>query len=440
MTTHLFLLLACTAPSEDAAEPVSDLRVAIDETIPTLVRVSWESESTAPARVRWWTEDAEGSSRLDQGGRKHDHAFLGIPAGETGGIEVVEVTDDGERVVAEAEVTLDVAPSSVPQVEVVQAPDSPPTPYLFVVTADLEDMGSAVQIVDWQGRPIWWRPDGAESNPFASPTLDGGGVLFTAAPETDAMVGVARMEWDGTSKVLGGRAAHHEIHELPDGSIGYCSGTEREIGGQRALIDELVVLDPQGETRVIWDASAWFDPEMSTRCDALELPDGVADGTHCNGIAYDERRHEWIVSLYCRGVIVGIDEATGTQLWSIGNAGASLNLPEEAQFNFSHSPRIVGDELWFFDNGSFGDGSRTVAVHVDAQRARVEFRDEWAAPRGQYTPALGSVHPYGGGGLVSFGVGGGAYWHDASGEVLAELAIETPAVFSSVSGIELPVP
>ncbi len=435
------LLIACAGPGEDpSSEAVSNLVVEVDPTVPTLVRVGWSSVSERPARVRWRTADAEGGTAPDAGGTAHAHAFLGIPAGETAALEVVEETDTGDAVVAEAEVTLAPAPSRVPEITVVQPPSAPPTDYLLVSSADLETLEAVAQIVDWKGRPIWWRPESGITNPFAALSLDGSGLLYGGNPVDEGIGGIAHLRWDGSEERLGLEGVHHEIHPRADGAIGACVPEVRELDGVSASVDTLVVRYPDGTTETKWDALPWYEPTLATRCEALKLPNGAVDATHCNGIAFDEVRQEWIVSLYCRGVIVGVDDATGTQVWAIGNADTSLRLPEEAEFVTAHSPRMVGDELWFFDNGSYADGSRSVAVRVDGASGEVAFLREWAGPTERYTPALGSVNPYGDGALVTFGVGGGGFWHDAGGAVLGELAIESPAAFVSIVGVDLPTP
>jgi hypothetical protein len=433
----LLLALACAGPSAgDPAEiTVEALDVEVDGDIPTLLHVRWTAADASPAKVRWTVDGEGGETSLDSGGPDHVHDLFGIPAGETAVLELVHIGEDGsEGVASGGDVTLARAPSWLPEVTIDQPPQSPPTPYLFVSSESAQTMDSAWQVVDWKGRPIWWRPQAELAGPFGQPSIDGQGTYFAGTDTDRQEQALVHLTWEGTRTLFGAPGAHHEAHERPDGDIGVCRTQAREIAGERVAIDVLAVVRPDGTSRDVWDAEHWYDPTLPTRCEGLTVGNGEVDGTHCNGVAWDDVRGEWIVSLYCRGAVVAIGE-DGEERWSIAGEDGTVGLSDDAQFSLVHSPRVIDGKLWLFDNGSSSAPARAMSLDIDPAGGFATLGKSFEAPDGSYTPVLGSVQPYGDGVIAGFGLGGDGWWFGPDGEPRAHLSLESPHMLSAVGGV-----
>lgn len=443
----LLLPFACAgapdAPDDVLGVPVgiSDVSVEIDPVIPTLVHVSWTSDAPVRARATWTGDGEEGQSTVHEASTEHAFDLLGLPAGETATLDLLHVGDDGTEVsVATEEIALAEAPDWVPNIRVDIVPLDPPTPFLFVVTYDVVRLSSALQVIDWHGHPVWWRPAEEVTNPFAEPTRDGGGLYYPGHAERGMSDAVVRIDWDGTRTVFGGEDVHHEVYERDDGAVAACRNDVREFGDERVAIDVLTVISPDGSTRDVWDAAAHYDPTAENRCATLRLMDGTRDATHCNGLAYDEDAGEWLVSLYCTGTVVAVDDATGEERWAIGGDDGTLSLPDDADFALAHSPRFRDGNVVLFDNGSSSKGSRAIELDVDRETGTVAMVREWGAPMGEYTPLVGTVTPYGDGVLLGFGTARTAYWLGPEEELRAQLSVDGTHVVSAVGGVALPKP
>ena len=110
------------------------------------------------------------------------------------------------------------------------------------------------------------------------------------------------------------------------------------------------------------------------------------DWTHCNGVTYDEKNNQVLLSLRLQDCIIAIDKKSGEINWILGDhAGWSkhyknkLLKPKGDCFRWpwhGHNPRMTGsNQFIMFDNGIYQarPGHQRVPFHKSFSRG-VEYR------------------------------------------------------------------
>lgn len=443
----LVALLACKDPAPEAL-PAPEVSVVPDEVVPTLLHVSWTGAAgTTVGRVRYGMDgELDGEVVEAEPTAVHAVRFLGLAAGHPATIEVEELDGDGVVLArATVELTLDDPPVDLARVEEVQVPEDPPTDHLMVSSVDVETGVASVQVVDWKGRPLWWIPPSNTYAGFARLRRDGAALLL---PRTEpAFEGgpngsVAHVAWDGAQDWWSTPAIHHDVVELADGTLLAATLETRQYQDMELAADTLKVFGHDGELRRVWSAWDHYEVEENRCWDILETPEGAAEWTHANGLDVDEAQGLALVSLYCQEAVVAVDLENGASPWTLGGDVGTLALLGDPGFGPQHAPRFTEGGVRLFDNNEVvAEGSRVVEYGVDPFAGTAELRGEWRPDGHPWTGVLGEADDYSDGLLVSWGIGGGVYYVDATGQVLGELKVESPQSVGSVAGVPaMPLP
>lgn len=420
--------------------PVSDLRVTVDAQVPTLVHVRWTSDAASLGAVLW-TPDGRDAVRVDDpAGVGTDHAvdLLGIPAGATAALTVANLGDDGAPLgQTEAEVTLDAAPDALASLRAVQPLDPEVTPYLMVTSVEASTGLTSIQVVDGQGRPVWWVPPASDLSGFARPRRDGGGVVYLGSAVVDGASGaVLRTDWDGTTTLWSAPDVHHDLYELDDGAVVASGWDERTVDGQRIAGERLLRVGPGGVEGVIWNSFDALATTSNACWGVVRTPDGATDAVHVNGLDHDDARDRWLVSSYCLDTVFAIDGATGATIWAAGGDAGTLTLRGDGGFGPQHAPRFVDAGFRLYDNGrDVAAGSQVETWAVDEAAGTATRVAVWAPPDGGYSAVLGAAEPLGEGMLVSTGLDGAVYATDAAGAVIGAWTLPEGHVASSVAAL-----
>lgn len=444
------LLAGCQSSTESgsASVVVDGLSIEVDEAVPTLVHVRWETSSPVRSRLQWTLVGSESSDDepvdepvdvlvSDDPSEAHSVDLLGIPAGWEALLTVYNLGDDGD-VVGEADASVKLAepPANLAVVRADTVPPAPPSPWLMITSIEAATGLTSLQVVDWRGRPVWWVPPSTTPTGFARVRGDGRGVVHLAnerVGDAAASGAVVRTDWDGTTTLWEAPDVHHDLYELEDGRVAACGWVERDVNGQRIAGEQLMIVGESGPESVVWNS---FDALPVARNDCwgvVQTPTGAIDAVHVNGLDHDPITDTYLLSLYCTATVLAVD-GQGATRWAVGGEPATLRMVGDSGFGPQHSPRIVAGGFRIFDNGrDVSAGSRVVSYAVDVGAGTAQLSSQWRPPDAGYTAVLGESNDAGEGQIVSVGIDGAVYWLDASGAVAGALQLEPGNVASSVA-------
>ena len=198
---------------------------------------------------------------------------------------------------------------------------------------------------------------------------------------------------------------HHQPHQMPNGNFLAVSGVSRLIKQWPASVhypkkfkedknivgDKVIEFTPAGN--VVWEWNCFDHLDVyRVGYDALDpywhvrgFPNH-GDWTHCNGVTYDEKNNQVLLSLRLQDCIIAIDKKSGEINWILGDhAGWSkhyknkLLKPKGDCFRWpwhGHNPRMTGsNQFIMFDNGIYQarPGHQRVPFHKSFSRG-VEYR------------------------------------------------------------------
>ncbi len=243
-----------------------------------------------------------------------------------------------------------------------------------LVVTSLLSMPSTAVIIDTEGRYLWWHrlfddglPETHHMITRAAPSRDGRSVLYMAwtmlYPEGPYMDDrdVVRLALDGSSwtawRVAG---AHHDLVELPDGTIAVLAFDPREVDGTTVIGDRIVELSPDGRQRTVW--SVWDHASPSPE----EIHGDDQDWSHANALDYDDRGDRYLVSMRNLDSIWVVDRDDGSVAARYGGEDATHLLTDGTPTDGQHQFQLLEDGLLVFDNGVDGSAtSRAVEYRID---------------------------------------------------------------------------
>ncbi len=316
------------------------LDVALDETIPTLVTVSWEQDVAGTAWVEYRFDDEDWMHtpyRAVEAGPA-SALLLGIPYETT--FEFRVASDDSPDETPDEANTVR---TGTGRAVTGDWPESLPEPTLLVHEPDAEEptgrylLGSINAftggwtggrywkfILDRKGRVVWAleTPDNHWSI-YLRVARDGTEILYDEATwwsDMDQGAGskVHRIKIDGSEvEVVDTPGLHHAFTELDDGTL---------VWGAASWTDEnLVQRPPGGEVETIWNCGAWQDQHGATR------------DCQSNSLWWNEKDDTFLYSFYSSGTVAEIDHQTGETLRWWGNLEGSWDFdPADSLFWWQH--------------------------------------------------------------------------------------------------------
>jgi hypothetical protein len=158
-------------------------------------------------------------------------------------------------------------------------------------------------------------------------------------------------------------------------------GTEELGAGSTINACNIVEFDPKtGAVAWTWSAFDHFDPvaDCTEPIFAPPLSDGgkVIDTFHCNSVDVDEPSGNLLVSARQMDSVFYVERSTGTVLWKMGGADASVDhakyIPVEDPFYGQHDARLLpgwsacgGGQISLFDDETYGPGGPARGVVYD---------------------------------------------------------------------------
>ncbi len=432
------------APGEDAGTALQP-QVEISEVVPTVatVRWAWDGHDDVTAFVEFGvhgSDEFRAPAVLNEAGE-----FEGVLLGAKADTEVQyrAVVDDGGVEVASAVATYRTG-DIPPDLARFQPDEQLLDPLLaqasgFLLTSFVP--GFPI-VVDADGDVVWWHDPGIDT-PYTTTRLihspDG---TFLYLVYTKGSVGGTWSDDRFALRVSPGGTlldtillpmAHHDMAELPDGTLAVLMYDPTEIDGEEVSGDRLVEIASDGTERDVW--STWDTVEY----DPDSVPGGGVRWGHCNAIQYDATEDAYHVGCRHFDTIYEIDRETGEILSRIGRTDSDYDLlsgDDDHWFENQHQFRVLGDSLLVFDNGVQG-GTETAAAEyslLDGVAERTWYHQP-DPPLGVY--AFGDVHRHESGNtLINWSSAGRLEEVTPDGEVVRRLDLPIGTGLGYMSWVE----
>jgi outer membrane protein assembly factor BamB len=366
-----------------ARSPLVDVTVAQNPVNLLSCFVRWTTETPTTSAVEFG-EGALYTHRVsdDRWGTDHELLVFGLHAEAEVHLQAVSLDEDGvesrsgELVFSTPALPFDnpVAQLSVADADRVQpgwtlagftfhGPESPLPTYVAAM-------------LDPQGEPIWTYspPSGQAASELDVSLVDGDRVLIGAAvfpgdfPVEVDLAGAHVWEGPEQPDFLTPGYMHHAFGKLDNGN--YLTLISDFVDGN--LTEVVREFEPDGETAWTWNAF-----------DHMEIPPGEL--SWLNAVTVDADRGVAHVNSRGQSLLMEVDRADGSVLWSLGAGGdftAAANH-EYPWFAHAHAPEIQADgNVLLHDNGPSERGySRAVeyALDLDARTAEIV----WEYPAGE---------------------------------------------------------
>ncbi|MDP2315129.1 MAG: aryl-sulfate sulfotransferase [Pseudomonadota bacterium] len=441
--TLLMLALACVDPVDTGEPPAAakgdfDAVAVLEDDIPTVAWVTWETDSPGTSWVEYGPTRDLGRSTVASPTETTEHAVLlaGMSARSTWYWRAVSEVA-GERLESRLqELETGVAPRDLPSVTA-GSYDARLAQSGYTLTTSLGDP-SWVIVFDTDGSPVWWE-QAPEESVIAQVRLspDGTSVLYNVASLNFGIdIGVIRkVRLDGellseTRTEWG----HHDFVGLPEGGYAYIAAdirpwTDAE-GFPRHVVGDAIVEVPEGAvdssgSTTVWSTWDHFAVDVDPAVDNDFYPQGL-DWTHSNSLKFEDGAYA--LSVRKENAFVKIDRASGETLWQIGGVGADWTLTEGRAFVGQHSPELVGDDKFIlFDNGDIDiEDAYSEAVEYTLDEAGRTYTRSWAYDYNQRISSylLGDVERLDNGNtLIAWGSGGTITEVTPSGEMAFQVSL-----------------
>lgn len=417
----LFLaLLACT--------PDPDLRWEADESIPTVLHLSWTSAEPGVASVVYGPSDGrwERTTPVEEQARtEHSIVVAGLPAGEESLLLPRTVTSSGE--VQELEpvvVSVDTAPVTRFTTSGAGVGDV----LTHLITPERED---TVVVMDRSGAWTWWsQPEDGPRTVLSARIDPSDATVWYGAHETDFVetLGVAhQVSLDGSiSESWEIERMHSGLVPLPEGGFAYLRKQSAQWEGKLLLYDEIWEHTPEGSERQVFSIYDHFEVELLCAHQNAHSPElgEIFDWTHANSLLLSDDQSAYFVMVRYFDAILKIDRASGELEWVLGGPYGDFDFEEEGDaFGHAHMSQQTPEGFLLFDNRNHDPArvSRIMryAVDEEARTARVVW--SYIPPEEYFNSLLGDAKLLPGGDyLISWSEQGLLRQVGPEGEVLWE--------------------
>ncbi len=440
-TVALWALLGCR-PSVEAL---------VNEAIPTVVTLRWESTLAGNASVLYGQSRPELSTPMSESsGQQHEVVVYGLKAGQDVALQGVVRDELGNEERTEVvELSLDPPPADLPRFTLTH--DSAGLLPGYVLLSLLEPGQGWLVILDQDADPVWfWKVQAALTAMSPSVSLDGSSILFDhydIQNRTD-ISGMTRVALDGTDAIQTRLfQGHHDYAELPEGEIAWISVDLREVQheGETVLVaGDSVLVGAEGGSEAtgserfsFWNRSAPYEPCEHFDGDAHGT--GGKDWTHANSLMYLPEDDSLVVLSKNLDALVAFDAFNGEVRWQIGGRDETMQFTQAGRaWSHGHMSQIWDDGFVIFDNGYHnGAISRASEYRFDISAGTYERVWDYAHPDEAFIPLLGDVKKlpddsY----LVSWTSIGTLSRLDATGEILWQAEAELGAATGRALFIE----
>jgi len=324
---------------------------------------------------------------------------------------------------------------------------------LFVTPQTWNDKPRGPQIVDNEGRQVWFHriPDGEFATNLRVQTYQGKKVLtWWQGTTTDTGTGdgvgyIADENYNVIATVRppasDGTLGFHEFALTPRGTVLVVVHKTvpfdfTPFGGPvdgRAVDDVVTEIDvATGRTVAAWDSMEHVPADETDF-----LPKNFTspyDYLHVNSVSVDTDGN-WLVSARYTSTVYKVDPRTGRIIWRLGGRTSDFRLGTGARFMWQHSVEPQGKGVYrIFDNATHppftGYESRVAYIKADTEKRTATLVRRLTHPESESAPLEGGSQGLPNGDvLVSWGTGARVTEFSPTGEVLFDATL--PGVVSS---------
>ncbi len=382
-----FVLPACAPPSTgDSLEESFDFdtRVEIHDTEPTVVVVSWTTETPGPSWVEFGVDGAldRTTSVEDDGTTEHEFRLVGLPASTEVQFRAVSESDGVESASTGTAWTREFPPH-VPRMGFGALDHDLAAPNAYVA-ASVFGATTGTLVADREGSVLWfWQQPGNVTIPKMELRNGSTELIAMVTPAAfgtqNAQIRIFSIA-DGSEQgftLTGG--AHHAFTQLPDGSIAYIHADIREWENPLGEVvkvagDAIAIRSPDGDTRdlfTIWDWQApawnewWGDGYFA----------GASNWTHANALDYDPNTDTLLLSMRNTRSVVEVDVGSGEVVRWFGTREGYGFAVGTQPFAFQHDVKWsrAGTLL-----ASITDDRTTFSVEYEVDEDRRRLSEVWS--------------------------------------------------------------
>jgi hypothetical protein len=358
----LLLVAAACSDADDSLRP-TNVSAEVSESIHTVVRVRWNTESASIGYVEYGTTKALGSRTPleDTETTEHAYSLLGLRAETTYFYRAV--TWDGRETGSSPiqSVVTGTLPVGIPAFDVQGSGND-----LFTLVPVLPK--TAVLIIDSEGEVVWYHRDERDLDVYrARLALNGKDLIYNAAsvsgePADNSEVVRVALDGSGSSSIPVPLLAHDFV-EHPDGTLAAIVIEYRDHEGVSVRGDTIVEIDAMGNQNTVWSSWDCFDP-VAHPGDSVDLQLGW---TFANALDYDPNEQAYYVGMRDFSSIAKVDRATGSCEWVLGLTASTFDFaPGSTRFLHQHQFHVLGNRIVVFDNeGSPNRESRVLEYELD---------------------------------------------------------------------------
>lgn len=414
----LALLAACKGDKVEDTDPaaqaagIDSIALAPVTEFPTVVRVSWDSPEAGQSWVQYGLDGEvdQATPEVDDGGAlSHTMTVLGLKAGRSYSFQAFTRLEDGTVLQSAREaLTLESAPSGLPDVELSDVDEAQMQPGGFILLSVLQSKDTWVLILDRDADPVWYHK--VEDRLAATTTkigLDHQSVLVVQSDRAQVsdLGGVQRLSLDGETQVLTRNLlGHHDVAELPDGDLAWPALDIRdgEIDGEEALIaGDLIYEAPEGATDAdtpttrfsFWDD--YRDPWLVCIHMNIEIyGTGALDWTHGNSLIYEPDSDSFYMMTRNLDALHKIDRQTGEIQWQLGGLYSDFTpTTSAATWSHGHVSDVWDGGMILFDNGYHYEPQQSRILEIAWDEDAKTYEETWSFQEGDdlFVPLLGDA-------------------------------------------------
>lgn len=382
----LVLLLGCDSPAPERIG-APELRVA--EKQPTVVLAAWAPPADDPdtLALAWSLDGEQWQQAPAEAGPRWQALAFGLRPSTEYRFRLEGSWGDEVLIGPEQRFTTGGLPTDAPALTVEE--DEAVDGYLAV---GINNATGGAAVVDGTGAVVWWwpvpHPDLLITRVMRSD--DQRSVLVSSfvpiSEYDDSTLALHRVAYDGTLlESIPTPGAHHDFTELPDGTLAWLGGEEREFGGPPIRGDLLIERSPDGEERVVWNC--WddftYDPE-DPRLDTRFL--------HANALRYDADTDRYWVGVRNLGALLVIDRQSGEIVERYFGQDSSFPLTAGTPVAYQHAFTLLDDGFLVMDDRKKEDEvSRAAEFAVDREAGTFAQTWQYESDRGFHIVGLGDA-------------------------------------------------
>jgi len=333
---------SCTTPDDFV---ISHLDASVNETIRSIIEVSWEQNGPSTGHIAYRFEPAEPTDDWMVSPTKsfakgeHEELLLGLPYGSTVTWKIVADPDgdEAERTTADQTISNDPLPPGCPAPFVRSSDPKGMDPNVHYLLGSIDQpFGSPyfwAFIVDRQGRVVWAQRAPADRMFLQiQPSYDGDELLvdynsFWAIFDNGDASQIARTKIDGSVvEVIDTPGLYHGFTETADHSILWAAYED----------------DPNDEWLLEKDASG--NQRTVFECDEFHDSIGANEGCGSNNVYWDPNSDTIYWSFFWSDTVVQLDRETGEAIRWFGRLPGSYAFdPVDSQFWWQHAAHLNDD-------------------------------------------------------------------------------------------------